>query len=121
MYTVSLTFSKISIMLFYLRIFPDRKFRRWVFAGIAYVVCACISLGIPLLFQCKPVSLAWKGWDKEHSGKCVNSQAIVLVASGVNITLDIVTIGLPLRQISKLQLRNKDKIPLMMLFGVGFL
>lgn len=85
------------------------------------VVAVCLALGLALAFQCNPVRASWLNWDGEHPGKCLNTHIIVLTGSGCNISLDLLVIGLPVRQIAQLKMTWRDKIPLMAVFTLGFL
>ncbi|OCL12389.1 hypothetical protein AOQ84DRAFT_155692 [Glonium stellatum] len=119
-YLSSLALTKISILLFYLRIFPDRGFRRSVYFTMACCAAYIIAF-IPItVFQCRPINLAWKRWDGEHKGNCINLNAEGWTASGFNIALDIATIVLPLRPLSKLALSRRKKIGIMFMFTLGF-
>ena len=96
------------------------------FVRMAYFLIACnimcmVGFVFAFIFQCKPVSLAWNGWDGQHKGKCVDVNAIGWAAAAFNIILDIATIVLPLPRIAKLQLSRDKKIPLFIVFLLGSL
>ncbi|OCK81388.1 hypothetical protein K432DRAFT_351109 [Lepidopterella palustris CBS 459.81] len=119
-YLSSLALTKISILLFYLRIFPDRAFRRAVYITMAFCVGYILAF-IPLtIFQCRPINLAWTRWDGEHSGTCVNLNAEGWTSAAFNIALDVTTIVLPLRQLSTLKMSRRKKVGIMFMFMLGF-
>ncbi|KAF2093048.1 hypothetical protein NA57DRAFT_49239, partial [Rhizodiscina lignyota] len=120
MYISSLALTKISILFFYLRIFSTRNFRYMVYMLMACDAAYIIGFDFALIFQCKPINFAWKKWDGEHSGTCVDANAIGWSAAACNIALDLLTIILPLPQIAKLQLSWGKKIPLLLVFALGF-
>lgn len=121
MYVTSLAITKISICAFYLRLFTTRNFRYMAYFLMGLHAAYIIAFLFGFMFQCKPVNLAWHFWDKEHEGKCINSNGLVRAAAAFNIILDVATIVLPQAQIAKLQLSWGKKIPLMVVFGVGLL
>ncbi|KAF2267230.1 hypothetical protein CC78DRAFT_614375 [Lojkania enalia] len=117
LWAVGLT--KISILLFYLRIFPNRSFRRLVFVCIT--ICGLYVAGfVPATaFQCIPISLAWKRWDGNNEGRCFNLNVEGWLASAFNILLDIIVICLPLRELSKLAMSRRKKAGIMLMFLGG--
>ena len=113
---VALALVRISILAFYLRIFVSQTFRYQ-----AWGLMALITFALTFILQCNPLSFAWNRWDGEHTGTCIHLNAMAWAAAGSNIALDLCTIILPLPQIAKLQLSWGKKIPLMMVFCLGFL
>jgi len=61
--------TKMSIVLFYLRIFPSTvstTFRKicWILVGLFIAMPTAFALATA--FQCNPVSFSWTGWDGQH-------------------------------------------------------
>lgn len=108
-------------MLFYLRVFPKRTIRIIVYVLIALNVCYALSFSIVLIFQCNPVSGAWKSWDGQHPATCLNTNLAGWSAAAINIVLDIATLALPLHDVSQLRMGLRKKIQVMSMFAVGFL
>ncbi|KAF2634256.1 hypothetical protein P280DRAFT_485620 [Massarina eburnea CBS 473.64] len=120
-YLSSLALTKCSILLFYLRIFPNQNFRRIVYATLA--VCALYIPGfvIATIVQCMPIRYAWEHWDGEHNGKCFNVNMEGWMSAAINIVLDIIVICMPLRELSKLAMSRRRKAGIMLMFlGGGF-
>ncbi|KAF6829345.1 CFEM domain-containing protein [Colletotrichum plurivorum] len=120
LYLGALPVTKISILLFYLKIFPRREIRiaTWVLIGlnVAYfIVFELISI-----FQCTPIDGAWRAWDKEYPAKCNNINIQGWAAAGVNIALDLATLILPLTELYKLSMSMKKKVQIILMFSVGF-
>ncbi|KAK1978650.1 CFEM domain-containing protein [Colletotrichum cereale] len=120
LYLAALPATKISILLFYLKIFPKRGIRIgcWVLIGLN--VAYFIGFEVSSIFQCSPVEGAWKAWDKEFPAKCNNINTQGWAAAISNIVLDLATLLLPLREIYGLSLSLKKKVMVMMMFCVGF-
>ncbi|OAX79009.1 hypothetical protein ACJ72_06678, partial [Emergomyces africanus] len=121
MYLVTMDVTKVSILFFYLRIFPSERFKI-----ICYVVL-CITIGygmafvLAALFQCTPVHLAWDRWDGEQENyTCSNINLLGWVSAAIDIILDVVIITLPTKQLMGLALSLKKKIHVVFMFGVGF-
>lgn len=120
-YLASLALTRISILCFYLRIFPDKEFRRIVFVVIALCAAYGISFVTATIFQCSPVNYAWHTWDGEHVGSCNNINLQGWLSAILIMVLDIMTIVLPLRQLYRLNMSLKKKIMLIGMFALGFL
>ncbi|KAK4545780.1 hypothetical protein LTR36_002734 [Oleoguttula mirabilis] len=114
--------TKISIVLLYLRIFPSvvsTWFRRACYLTIGLCVCYLISCDLSVVFECKPISLAWTGWDGEQKGHCFNQEAEIFAVSGINIALDILVFFLPIPKLIKLEISPKKKAGICLTFVVG--
>lgn len=72
-YYLALCFAKLSILLQYLRIFPDRKFRRGCFVLIGIIVGWTFWAFFSALFACWPIQYFW---DEYVGGRCLNRFAI---------------------------------------------
>jgi hypothetical protein len=122
MYVTSLSLTRISILLLYIRIFTTSDlFRQCAYALVIVHLIYVGAFDFVVLFQCRPINLAWNRWDGQHTGYCLNVNAIGWSAAGINIALDLATIILPLPQLVKLWLPWHKKLPLVLLFMLGFL
>ena len=110
-----------SILFFYLRIFPERNFRRVVYEIIACCVGHIIAFALISISQCRPIPFSRKRWDGDHKGTCNNINTQSWAASAINIFLDLFIIFLPMPQLAKLALSFRRKIQIILMFGVGFL
>ena len=70
LYFAQVALVKLSILFFYLRIFPATGVRRLIWMTIAVDVMFGTTFVFVAIFQCHPISFYWKRWDGEHSGKC---------------------------------------------------
>lgn len=120
-YFLELTLLKMSILFFYMRIFPEPRIRRVLWAtqalnamfGIAYVFAA--------IFQCSPISYNWTRWDGEHEGSCIDITALAWSNAIVSIVFDIWMLAIPMHQLRKLKLHWKRKVGVGIMFIVGTL
>ena len=121
LYIGSLTMIKLSILFFYLRIFPQRAFRRMVYAimaGNALYGTVFIFLSI---LQCTPVSGAWTNWEGSVQAKCMDANALGWASAAVNIFFDAAILILPVPELLKLAMPWKRKVRILLVFGLGFL
>lgn len=120
-YYFDLGLGKITMLMFFLRIFPTAGVRKILLFTISF--CAIWTLLCTLLtvFQCTPVSYYWTNWDGEHEGTCLSGNAIAWANAAVNIVLDLWMLGVPLAQLHGLQLHWKKKVGVAIMFCVGTL
>jgi len=114
--------TKISLLLFYLRVFLDYGFIKKVYVVMLICILSLISFLIATVFECWPVDFSWKGWDGEqHWGKCTNINVQGWTNAAANIAMDLVIIALPLPQLVNLHLPLRKKIFVCFMFSIGFL
>ncbi|KAL6718754.1 hypothetical protein ACLMJK_002988 [Lecanora helva] len=116
-YTLTLCFTKCSILLFYLRIFGRTNIR------ISLVILALIIAGWTIvviaatIFQCNPVQ---GFWDKSINPTCsVNVYAFFIGNAVPNIVTDWALLLLPIPYIWRLHQSKAQKIALSGVFGLG--
>lgn len=115
-FTINLT--KSSILLLYLRIFPNKPFRRAVYVLLVYVVGYATSSIVVTVLQCTPVARAW---DRTLPGSCINLTAFWYANACTNVLGDFVILLLPMPVINSLHLPPRQKVGLMMIFALGSL
>jgi len=121
LYFLETALTKLSIICFYIHIFPSAKVRRvlWITFGVtvawgvAFVVCG--------IFQCRPISFFWTHWDGLHEGHCVEPNAIAWSNAITNIAFDLWILAIPLSQLRGLQLHWKKKAGVAIMFCLGTL
>ncbi|KAK5133893.1 hypothetical protein LTR08_007122 [Meristemomyces frigidus] len=117
LWALTVTVTKISILMQYLRIFSGRTTR-----SLCYLLLFCLLpfvcwaiLGGTLL--CNP---ARKLWMPQVEGTCRSAQTYWLSVAGTNIALDFLVLLLPMPAIAPLRLARKQKAPLVLVFLLGF-
>ncbi|KAJ8117815.1 hypothetical protein OPT61_g1079 [Boeremia exigua] len=120
-YVLALGISKISILCFYLRVFPDKHFRRIIYAVMGLSVAYTVAFFFATTFQCIPVSYAWNQWDGLHRGMCNNIHLQGWIAAGINIVLDAIVMVLPLKHLAELNMSFRKKALVMAMFSVGII
>ncbi|KAL1999071.1 hypothetical protein VTN02DRAFT_5106 [Thermoascus thermophilus] len=120
-YVSILPLTKISICYFYLRIFPKRSFCIATYVLIALNVAYIIVFVSVSVFQCQPIRAAWLRWDGSYAdARCNSENKQAWASAAINMILDIMTMSLPLVELSKLTLKTKKKVFVMLMFSVGF-
>lgn len=121
-YIFILAIIKASILYFFLRIFPDKWFRRAVWVTLAYDLFVGFIFIVLSLVQRQPTWLIWEGWrDKDPRGVVLDLNKLGLAHGGMNIALDVWMLVLPLTQLYKLNLKLRKKLGIMAMFCVGIL
>ncbi|RDW88470.1 hypothetical protein BP6252_00502 [Coleophoma cylindrospora] len=117
-YTMALSLTKISICLFYLRLFTDRRSKYLIWGTMTTVLAYTIPCIFLTIFACTPVA---GSWDASLNAKCVNNLPIFWTLVVANIAIDIWLIALVAQKIRKLQLAKKQKIALLSVITMGWL
>ncbi|KAK7942415.1 uncharacterized protein PG986_011528 [Apiospora aurea] len=116
LYNVGLCLIKVSILLQYRRIFTQ-KLTQWMSGGLlGFILAWTVTLSVLLPLVCYPVD---KFWEPALPGSCVNQLAVWYVMAGVNIITDFAIFIIPLPVIKSLQLPTKQKMLLVVVFGLG--
>ncbi|RMZ66303.1 cfem domain-containing [Pyrenophora seminiperda CCB06] len=125
---VAITFlTKITILTFYLRIFPLGRIRISTYLFIGVCVCLMISIFLAHLLQCLPISFTWDSWQGplvQHppDASCDVKRENLNYAFGItNITLDAIIMALPIPKLLSLELRWQRKLGVILVFCVGFI
>ena len=121
LYLVAIPLTKISILLFYLRIFPQRAIRIICFIFIGLNITYMLVFEAISIFQCTPVEGAWKAWDGTVKATCRDVTAQGWGAAIGTIALDVATLVIPLPPLYKLSMSFKRKAQVMLMFSLGFL
>jgi hypothetical protein len=85
---------KISIVTFYLRVFPQQLFRKFCLAVIGIVVASTLAIALGQAFACTPIS---DGWQAVSTGRCVDKEALQYSGSIVNLVTDLIIVLMPMK------------------------
>lgn len=114
---MAMPFIKISLLLFYFRIFPNRSMRLATYIVGAVVVGLLISTTVVAVMSCVPVPYYW---DRTiPGGHCLNYNLFYIIGAAFNSTTDLVVLCLPLPVIWGLQVDVQKKIGLSFIFLLG--
>ncbi|CEL10445.1 hypothetical protein ASPCAL13564 [Aspergillus calidoustus] len=113
----TVTPAKLSILLFYLRIFETRSFKMLSYIVGSLVLCHGTGVFFAAIFQCWPIQYTWD--KKIVGGSCFNQQAFYRYVSLPNILTDFVILIMPMPLVWKLQTRLTHKLALTGVFLLG--
>lgn len=99
LYFTQLTLLKLTLIFFYIRVFPAAPVQRLLWGTVAFVVAWGFAFVIVAIFQCQPIHYFWNKWDGLHHGKCLQINAITASNAGISIALDLWILGIPLWQL----------------------
>ena len=89
-YNVSLTFTKLSLLMLYKRIFGVARFKRIVNVMLIIVVLYGLATFFDCVFICYPISFYW---TRQGKGTCIQQWAMFYANSGMVIALHNTTIS----------------------------
>ncbi|PVH76347.1 hypothetical protein DL98DRAFT_592396 [Cadophora sp. DSE1049] len=119
-YVLILGLSKISILTFYLRIFPHQKFRKTCYIILGWVALNTVVFTLTTLLQCIPISTNWNGWEEKGGrDKCLNLNAQSFPSAAINIAQDAAILLLPIPWLLKLRVTLKKKLHVLFMFSLG--
>ncbi|RAL08487.1 uncharacterized protein BO97DRAFT_437582 [Aspergillus homomorphus CBS 101889] len=108
---------KLSISLFYQRIFPVRSMMIACRSVIVFLFAWYLAFQTTAIFQCIPIHHGWQ--KKITEGRCIDFVPFVISLAATNLCTDVLLLALPTREIWKLQVPRGKKIGLSVIFTLG--
>lgn len=115
-YKMVIFLNKLSVVLFYKRIFVTKSFQMQCWAVIGTVLCWTIASIAATIWQCVPVAGAW---NSTLGATCIDTSMFWMSYAVVNILTDAIVLALPIPQVFKLKLNIRQKISLCGVFCLG--
>ncbi|KAH6609147.1 putative PTH11-type G-protein coupled receptor protein [Trichoderma cornu-damae] len=119
LYFVQVSMVKVTLLLFYIRIFPGRTVRLLLWGTLVGSAIFGVAFFFAAIFQCTPVKYYWHKWDGEHRGTCLDINSIAWSNAAISIVTDIWVLAIPLWQLKSLNLDWRRKLGVGMMFCVG--
>lgn len=111
--------TKTSICLFYLTLAKNQQIFKWsTIATLAVVNIAGTALTFLNIFQCHPVTAAFKD-PVPHTAHCTDIVTIYLSSAPVNIITDLALLFLPMPILTAMRLPRNEKLILIVTFSFG--
>ncbi|KAF2440319.1 hypothetical protein P171DRAFT_524396 [Karstenula rhodostoma CBS 690.94] len=117
-YSLSLAFSKISILFLYLRLSTVRWFRLLVWILLGIVIAYAIIYNLMSLFGCRPIAASWD-LSLATTAKCLDQLTKYMALSVLNIIIDVFELVLPIPIVVPLQMSNRQKASVCLMFATG--
>lgn len=117
--TLNLGVVKISILLFYRRLFTVRSFKITSAIMIAIVAGWTASFTMATIVQCNPPSYFWRLLEEEYPQHCFQIFAMYQGLAVSDFILDVLVLALPIPVVVSLHLPWKTKIKVIdvLMFG----
>lgn len=115
-YKLVLCLTKLSFVVFYLRIFPSKKFHRICYLTMAVIVCGVLGFVLATVFQCIPIEGSWNQKIHRH---CIDNSWFRWWWAGYNTATDLWVFLMPMPLLARLQLDLVRKIGVMLMFALG--
>lgn len=120
LYNPALMATKTSILIFYLRLAKNTqvvlRYASW--ATLAVVNVAGLVLTLMNIFQCNPISAAWRG-ETGNNISCIPLLTEFICAAPVNIVTDLAILALPIPVLTGMRLPSRQKTILVFTFTLG--
>ncbi|KAK1622476.1 integral membrane protein [Colletotrichum phormii] len=117
-YSLSVTTAKLSLLVLYLRLSPERWFRIVTMTLIGFASSYALAYLFLIVLSCRPIQASWDLSAREGA-TCIDKNTVYLVLSATNIIMDVVCLVLPLKIIIPLQMAARQKLSLILLFATG--
>lgn len=115
-YNPGLAFFKLSLLAFYVRVFPVIRWLRMSCYTLGSLIIAwVIATQFAFIFRCSPVNAAWVA----EAGKCINPTSIFIAQSIPTLVFDIAILALPVRTIWQTQLKRPQRLGVIGVFLMG--
>lgn len=118
LYATSLAFSKLSILLFYLRLSPQTWFRICIWLLVASVIIYATVYNLISMFGCSPIAATWD-LSLMPGASCMNQLTKYMALSILNIIIEVFTLVLPIPIIAGLQMPKRQKVSVCGIFATG--
>ncbi|RDW93496.1 uncharacterized protein DSM5745_00818 [Aspergillus mulundensis] len=117
LYNTSVSLCKISILLFYTRIFStSRPLQMTVYIVAAFIAAYWISVICGSIFMTDPIEAQWKMWI---SHRRINTFRFYLTMGVANTVLDLVVLVIPQPLVCGLQMGRRQRVSVSFVFALG--
>ncbi|KAF4309732.1 putative integral membrane protein [Botryosphaeria dothidea] len=116
-YYAAMATVKQSYLFFYLRIFPHKEFKTWVWVCMFLVFGYWAGSMLQIFLICSPFEMNWN--PTVPGGHCASYNVAFTTIGCVNMVTDLIIMLLPIPFIRKLQMAIGTKIGLYVIFSIG--
>ncbi|KAI1128787.1 hypothetical protein F5Y10DRAFT_168159 [Nemania abortiva] len=115
-YILAISFVKFSVLAFYLKAFPVRKFRYFVWGFVVFVVGWGMSGAVVAVFQCSSIEYVW---DSEAQDLCIDFGLRNIISGVINAFTNIFTWAMVIPLAWNLPIRKQNKWLVLVPLAVG--
>ncbi|KAF3771304.1 hypothetical protein M406DRAFT_231203, partial [Cryphonectria parasitica EP155] len=117
-WTLSISVSKMSLLLLYVKVFPLSRLTVASKITCAFVGLLALSAVLCTLLICQPIQ---HNWYLDIPGHCGSQKAVFGIYGVLNLVTDLMVLALPIPSLTGLKLPFLRKAGLVATFAVGFL
>ncbi|KAJ5458263.1 hypothetical protein N7475_009651 [Penicillium sp. IBT 31633x] len=116
-YPFNITPAKLALLMFYLRVFPTRKFRIFVYLVGALVLAVGVCAFLATVLQCRPFPYTW---DRSiPGGTCMRRIEVFRILIPLNVLSGILILLMPIPAVWKLHAPRGQKLAVTGVFLLG--
>ncbi|KAK9441801.1 Extracellular membrane protein, CFEM domain protein [Metarhizium brunneum] len=119
LYLAGISLVKLSISLFYLRLFAATVRPAVLRATVAFNLLYGLIFVTGAIFQCIPVDFYWEQFFDPAEGACININLYGWLNAAIGLAIDLWMIALPMSQVLPLRLHWKKKVGVAIMFLLG--
>lgn len=117
-FTVAITTIKLSVMLFYMRVFVNHGLRLATKIAMGFVLLWGLGAVLQVFLICRPFAATY---DPRIPGVCGSQVASFIATGSFNVVTDILILGLPIPTVWSLKMSVRAKLGLTGVFMIGLL
>jgi hypothetical protein len=121
LYLASISSVKISLLLFYKRVFPGKRFGYIVTVTLGLSGIWFLAFLFAQLFETWPISANWTFSPNGSHVRVINEESMNLWLCGTDVLADVFLLLLPIPVITSLRMSKKDKLAFLGIFSLGLL
>ncbi|OBT73179.1 hypothetical protein VF21_07910 [Pseudogymnoascus sp. 05NY08] len=121
LYLTSSSLTKISILVFYLRILVEKKDKLITKITLGAMIIYYVVFLIVLFAQCRPLPYYWEILIPGAKGTCLDEGVHMVTAGVLNLIFDLIIFATPLRSLFTLKIRTTQKLQVISLFSAGLI
>lgn len=117
-FACSITATRLSLLLFYHRIFPMQRFRTIAILIGCVLIAWWLSFLLGIIFSCVPVQ---SFWDRSLDGRCIDENSFSYGITAAELATNVAMLVLPIPWLWSLNLPRSKKLALGGIFMLGSL
>lgn len=117
LFATIITLIKLSILHFYIVLFPQKPFRYFVYVTMFFCIVFWFGSFFGTAFLCNPPQ---KKWYTDIKGHCNDMVTMYVSIVAGDLVTDLIIIVLPMPTLWGLHMPWSRKIPIVFAFGLGF-